>query len=469
MVMHLYRQAFARLHGNALHLVTFARIDGVVFAPRPVHFAVNMVLVATVGFDLLYHLFNVLHGVTVGNQHGVFGLDDHQILHPHRGHEAGFGVDVAVLGFVANHITVMDVTLRGMRADLPQGGPGANIAPACIHRHHHRIRRALHHRIVNGLFRAGEESGFVDANKVEIRIHHVHGFFAGAQDIRTILLQFFQIATGAEQEHTAVPVVFTAGNVGLRGFQIRFLNELRHVKRHAVAFARRHAAAADIAIAGFWQIRHDAEGHQLAAFCVRNGRPHCVAERLFLLNDVVCRQDQHQRIAIRAAAFCRQRRQGNGWGGISSGRLQNDVFCEFVQLAQLLGNNKAVLFVTNHHRAFTLHTLQTVNRRLQHGEIPFQAEELFWIEHAGQRPQPATRATCHHNRIQRGLTHDLSPYICNKLAQHVLFLERAFGIFTCHRVHFWHGECLFNSGHQRRNRFRLHANGDPWVAVTQLA
>ena len=113
--------------------------------------------------------------------------------------------------------------------------------------------------------------------------------FRRRRDIRTILLQFFQIATGAEQEHTAVPVVFTAGNVGLRGFQIRFLNELRHVKRHAVAFARRHAAAADIAIAGFWQIRHDAEGHQLAAFCVRNGRPHRVAERLFLLNDVVRR------------------------------------------------------------------------------------------------------------------------------------------------------------------------------------
>ena len=363
----------------------------------------------------------------------------------------------------------MDVTLRGMGADLPQGGPGSNIAPARIHRYHDGVSRAFHHRIVNGLFRTGEEGLFIHADEVEIRIHHRHRFLAGAQNIRAVFAQLFQIASGAEQEHPAVPVIFPAGDIRLRGFQIRFFNELRHVKRHAVAFTRRHVAATDVAVAGFRQIRHDAEGHQLAALSVRNGRTHRVAEGLFLLDHVVCRQHQHQRVTVRATAFCRQRRQGDSRCGIASGRLQDDIFCEFVQLAQLFGNNKAVLFVTDHHRAFTLHAVETVYRRLQHGEIPFQAEELFWIEHAGQRPQPATRATSHHNRIQSGLTHDLSPYICNKLAQHVLFLERAFGIFTCHRVHFWHGKCLFNAGDQRRNRFRLYAHRNPRIAVTQLA
>ncbi|SAJ31186.1 Uncharacterised protein [Enterobacter cloacae] len=260
-----------------------------------------------------------------------------------------------------------------------------------------------------------------------------------------------------------------AGHVRLRGFQIRFFDKLRHVKGHAVAFTRRNAAAANVAIAGFREIRHDAEGHQLAVLSVRNRGAYRIAEGLFLLDDVVSRQHQHQRVAVRAAAFCRQRRKGNGRRRVASGRLQNDIFGQFVQLAQLLGNDKAVLFVTDHHRAFTLHAVQTVNRRLQHGEVAFQAQKLFWIKHAGQWPQPAPGSTRHYDRIQSGLTHDLSPYICNKLAQHVLFLERAFGIFTCHRVLFWHGECLLNSGHQRRNRFRLHANGNARVAVAQLA
>ena len=119
-MVHLHRQPFTRLHGDAFHLVTLASVDGVIFAPRAVDFTVNMVFVAAIGLDLLHHFFNVLHGITVGNQHRVFGLHDHQIFHPYRGDKARFGVDVAVFRFVADHITVMDVTLRGMRANLPQ-------------------------------------------------------------------------------------------------------------------------------------------------------------------------------------------------------------------------------------------------------------------------------------------------------------------------------------------------------------
>ena len=97
-------------------------------------------------------------------------------------------------------------------------------------------------------------------------------------------------------------------------------------------------------------------------------------------------QHQHQRIAIRAAALRRQRGEGDGRGGIASGRFKNDVFGQLVQLSQLLGDDKAVLFITDHHRAFAIYAIKAVYRGLQHGELPFQAEELFWIEHAGEWP-----------------------------------------------------------------------------------
>ncbi|STE85288.1 Uncharacterised protein [Escherichia coli] len=46
---------------------------------------------------------------------------------------------------------------------------------------------------------------------------------------------------------------------------------------------------------------------------------------------------------------------------------------EFCQLTQLFRDNKAVLLIANHHRAFALHAVQAADGGLQHGEIAFQA------------------------------------------------------------------------------------------------
>ena len=118
-MVHLYRQAFARFHGDAFHLVAVARVDRVIFAPRTIHFAMHPMLMATIGFDLLDHFFHILHRVTVGNQHRIFGLHYHQIFHPDGGDQARFGVHIAVFSFVINHIAVANVALGGVGADLP--------------------------------------------------------------------------------------------------------------------------------------------------------------------------------------------------------------------------------------------------------------------------------------------------------------------------------------------------------------
>lgn len=48
-------------------------------------------------------------------------------------------------------------------------------------------------------------------------------------------------------------------------------------------------------------------------------------------------------------------------------------------------------------------------------------------------------------------------------------IERAFGIFTCHRVVFGQQERLTNPRHQRLDRFRFHANRNAWKGFAKAA
>ncbi|MNP75440.1 hypothetical protein D3C76_1725010 [compost metagenome] len=74
----------------------------------------------TISFDLLDDFFDVLHRVAIGNQHRVFGLHYHQIFHAHGGHKTRLRIDIAVFGFMADDIAMMDVAFRRMSADFPQ-------------------------------------------------------------------------------------------------------------------------------------------------------------------------------------------------------------------------------------------------------------------------------------------------------------------------------------------------------------
>ncbi|MNC40938.1 hypothetical protein D3C75_896810 [compost metagenome] len=82
-----------------------------------------MVFVAAIEFDLLNHFLHALDVITVGNQHGVFSLHNNQIFHANRGDQAGFGINVTVLGIVAYHIAVMHIALLVFGADFPKRRP----------------------------------------------------------------------------------------------------------------------------------------------------------------------------------------------------------------------------------------------------------------------------------------------------------------------------------------------------------
>ncbi len=119
-MMHLHGQSLTGFNGNPLHLVTVSGINRVVLAPWTVNFTVNMVLMTSVSFNLLHHFFDVLHRVAIGDQHRIFGLHHHQILHPDGRHQARFGIHVAVFRFMANDVTMMHITFSSMGADFPQ-------------------------------------------------------------------------------------------------------------------------------------------------------------------------------------------------------------------------------------------------------------------------------------------------------------------------------------------------------------
>ncbi|MNN86676.1 hypothetical protein D3C81_2041160 [compost metagenome] len=54
------------------------------------------------------------------DQHGVLGLDDHQILDANGSHQAAVGMHIGVAGVLAQHVALEDVALGILSADVPQ-------------------------------------------------------------------------------------------------------------------------------------------------------------------------------------------------------------------------------------------------------------------------------------------------------------------------------------------------------------
>ncbi len=72
-------------------------------------------------------------------------------------------------------------------------------------------------------------------------------------------------------------------------------------------------------------------------------------------------EHQHQRILVRVMTGDGQRSESDSRRGVTARRFENDVLGQLMQLTQLLRDDKAVLFVTNHHRAFALDAVQTAD------------------------------------------------------------------------------------------------------------
>ena len=383
-VVHLHRQLGARLHRDALDLVTRPGIHRIVFAPRAVHLAVNLVLGAALGLDLRHDLLNLTDPITRRHQHRVLGLHHHMVLQTHRGHQSIFGKDQVVLAVMREHIAPVHIARRIVRQHLPQSGKRAHIAPARVHGHHHCGIGFFHHRHIDRHVRTSPEGLGIHPHKIHVGLGRRHGLAASRQNVRAVRLQFGQIPAGAKQKHAAVPVVIAAGHILLGHSQGRLFNKGRHLES---PLAHRRATQ-DVAITRLGPVRHDAKGHQSPRLGQRQSFLHRRLKRAGVLNQVICRQHQEQRIGpVRRGP---QRRQSHGRRCVATGRLQHHVALQGVHLAQLLGHQKAVVFVANDQRLRHRQTCQPRQRGLQHRLLRTQGQKLLGKKLTRQRPQ--TRA-----------------------------------------------------------------------------
>ena len=145
-------------------------------------------------------------------------------------------------------------------------------------------------------------------------------------------LKLGQVLAGAEQKHAAVPVIVTAGHVTLGHRCIGFFDKRGHLER---ALAHRRPAL-DIAITRLGPVRHNAKGHQSARLGQGQSGLHSRLKRSRVLNHVVGRQHQHQRICPRRSGL--QSGQSHRRRCVASGRFQNNVALQCPNLTQLLGH-----------------------------------------------------------------------------------------------------------------------------------
>ena len=92
----LQRQPAARLHDDALDLVTIAIVDRLVTAPGPVHLDVILGDLGGDGLELRHQPLQAVGVLLARHQHGVLGGDHHEIVDAFQRHQRPVGRDVAV-------------------------------------------------------------------------------------------------------------------------------------------------------------------------------------------------------------------------------------------------------------------------------------------------------------------------------------------------------------------------------------
>jgi hypothetical protein len=149
----------------------------------------------------------------------------HEVAHAQRGHQAVRGVQVAVRGAHLDHVAHQDVARLVRIAALVHCPPGAEVAPLLLQLHGEEARGLFHHRVVDGIRRAGGKGGGVEAQEVHVPGSAVHGLAAGREHPRGQALQRGKEGPGSEHEHAAVPEIFAGVHERLGAGRIGFLHE----------------------------------------------------------------------------------------------------------------------------------------------------------------------------------------------------------------------------------------------------
>ena len=162
-------------------------------------------------------------------------------------------------------------------------------------------------------------------------------------DVGTEVFERRQPDAGLEDEHAAVPGVITTGEVALGGGEVGLFDKLGD---RVIVVLTGFTGAADVAVAGFRAVGRDAQDHDIAAGCCANGVLQGGGEGLGVLNGLVRRRDDKDRVATVGSGL--QRGQGERRCGIATNGFQQKRGGNGLQFTQLVERQKAVLLVRDH-------------------------------------------------------------------------------------------------------------------------
>src|SRR5690606_36636047 len=127
-------------------------------APRPVHGLVHAGGGVVGRAQALDHQLDLLRALAVRHQHGVGGIDDHQVADADRSDHARVGLDVAVRALDHDGLDAHAVAVAvGFGFEVAHRLPRADVAPDERRRHHRDLGCAFHDRVVDGNVRLCEE------------------------------------------------------------------------------------------------------------------------------------------------------------------------------------------------------------------------------------------------------------------------------------------------------------------------
>lgn len=156
---------------------------------------------------------------------------------------------------------------------------------------------------------------------------------------------------------------------------------------------RQRLAAAEVAVAGLGAVGHDAEGHQRTLGCRLGADRDRMLESDLFGDDVVGRHHQQDRIAL---LHRNQRGQSERRRGVASHRLEYDLWRTYADLAELFGDDEAILLVGDDQRTrvdlAAGEVLQAQRGLLQQRALAGKGEELLGIALARRRPQSGAGA-----------------------------------------------------------------------------
>ncbi len=303
-----------------------------------------------------------------------------------------------------HHVAVRDVAITILLRQFQDRRPRAEIAPRALEAADRRLPRALHHGIVDRNRGRGPIRLAIKPEEIQILRRCLQRGTRRLQDLRLECPQLVQEHLRSVRKHTGVPKVVAADQQALRRGDVRLLNEL--VDRIATSRIRQRSANADITVARLGARGRNAERSDEAGDGGPRGRLNRLGEHVDVADVMIGGQQEYD--AVRVIALDHQRSDGGGRRRVAADRLQHDARVGDFDLAQLLGDQKAVLFVADNDRCDRPGPLRAQNSFLQQCAFAHQPQQLLRHRLARERPQARAAAARHDHRINRGRFHTLN-------------------------------------------------------------